>query len=237
MTQLQSNSAEFENLVKQIKSLNFDGVLYSFYPLYMYNKKVQPVLRHCETLTPFVKHYLKNDYGNHDFVVRLALQGQQEIDWWEEINAGDVSETERSVTEYGRDNFGIKNGFTIVMPFYKFAVAAVSVVGVSDDAEYFQQIKNTHLATLHKYANEYHESIIDSHKMLQLFINPILDKLNDTAKKVLKHTVSGQRMQDIEGVSTKYAEKVLSGLRDDFGGITTNELIHMLGATNLYKHL
>jgi len=228
---------EFNKLVKQIKHLGFDGVLYSFYPMYMYNKKIQPVLHNCENFTPFVNHYLENDYGNQDFVVRLALQGQREIDWWQEIDSGNTSDEEKKVTEYSKNNFNIHHGLTIVIPFYKFAVAAVSVVSMSDDTDIFQNMKNTHLSTLHECANEYHENIINSNKMLQLFISPILEKLNSKAKQVLKHLINGQPMKDIPNISQKYAEKILFGLRDDFGGVTTNELIHMLGLINLQKHL
>lgn len=237
MTQEPTNSPEFNSLIKQIKNMGFDGVLYSFYPMYMYNKKIQPVLHTCGKFTSFAEHYLKNNYGNRDFIMRLALQGQTEIDWWQEINAGNVNDEEKEVTEDAKHNFGIHHGFTIIIPFYKFAAAAISIISTNDGVDNFQSIKNMHLTVLHKHVNEYHEHVIDSRKMLQLFVNPILDKLNNNAKRVLKHLISGRPMREIPDISQKFAEKILLGLRDDFGGVTTNQLIHILGIINLQKYL
>ena len=64
------------------------------------NSNVQPVLHFSDSFAPYIAYYLKNDYGNRDFVLLLALQGRREpIDWWEEIEDGNVTKEEEEVTQ------------------------------------------------------------------------------------------------------------------------------------------
>ncbi len=75
---------------------------------------------------------------------------------------------------------------------------------------------------------------------MSLFIQPLLERLNDTRRKVLKHLVSGHPMKtipDTSGISQRYAEKVLIDVRKEFGNISTNELIYILGMVHIHEHL
>ena len=44
-------------------------------------------------------------------------------------------------------------------------------------------------------------------------------------------------ISDHEDISTRYAEKLLIELRKQFGNITSNELIYLLGLLNISEHL
>ena len=233
---------KFANLTQVISDLGFDGVLYSFYPKPMYmSKDVQPVLHYSDGFAPFVAHYIANNYGNRDFVLRLALQNHKKaIDWWEEIAAGNVTRAERVVTEAARRNFGIQYGMSIPALHGTFAVAGISVMSKNASASHFYSLKELHLKQLFSLASEYHASIVSSKEELRFFIRPLLEELNMTQKKVLKHLLTGKPMKSIPHtwkIAPKYAENVLANIRQEFGDITTNELIYILGMVNMHEYL
>lgn len=232
----------FTALTDAITDLGFDGVLYSFYPKPMYmSKDVQPVSHYSDSLAPFVAHYIENNYGNCDFVLRLALQDwRKPIDWWEEINAGHVTREERAVTEDARKNFGIQYGISIPALRGKFAVAGISVISKNSSGSHFQKLKKTHLAQLFSLSSDYHNTVFHSRESLRFFIKPLLDSLNDTQKIVLRHVLTFKPMKSIPhtwGITPRYAEKVMLNIRHEFGNITTNELLYILGFLNLDDYL
>ena len=79
-----------------------------------------------------------------------------------------------------------------------------------------------------------------SQEGMRFFIEPLLERLNDTKRKVLKHLLSNQPMKTIpetEGISQKYAEKVILMMRKEFGDISTNELLYILGMVHIHQYL
>ena len=44
-------------------------------------------------------------------------------------------------------------------------------------------------------------------------------------------------ISDNEDITTRYAEKLLIELRKQFGNISTNELIYLLGLLNISEHI
>lgn len=234
--------AAFDTLTKQIEQLGFDGVLYSFHPKPIYmNNKTQPVLQYSDSLAQFVAHYLKNNYGNNSFITRLALAGRRDpIDWWEEENAGNLSQSEGDVIRDAKQNFDIHNALAIPVLSSSFAIAGASVMSMSEDREHFEKLKYQSLEQLKEYASNYHTQIIMSREEMRFFIEPLLARLNDTKKKVLLHLVSGQPMKTISethGISHRYAEKVILNMRKEFGDISTNELLYILGMVHIQEYL
>ena len=232
----------FDTLISKINGIGFDGVLYSFFPKPMYmNEKIQPVLQYSESFAPFVAHYLNNNYGNRDFILRLALEGRSEaIDWWEEIQAGKISADEAEVTQDAKENFDIHHGLSIPVLYGEFAVAGISLVSFTDDLDRFASIKSQNLEEITELASGYHSKIIMSREEMRFFIEPLLERLNGTKKKVLKHMMSGQPMKTIQNtvdISPKYAEKVIFKMRKEFGDISTNELIYILGMVHIHEYL
>ncbi len=137
---LGSESA-FDILAGEVERLGWDGVLYTFFPKPMYmNSEIQPVFHYSKAFEPFVLHYLKNDYGNRDFILRLALEGREgPVDWWEEISKGSVSEKEKMVTTDAKINFGIHHGLSIPSLSGSFAVAGISVMSMDEDFDHFKK--------------------------------------------------------------------------------------------------
>lgn len=233
---------KFISLKKNIKRLGFDGVLYSFFPRAMYlDNKTQPLIHYCNTLNPFVQHYFANNYGNNDFVIRLIDErGIEPIDWWHEINSGNVTKEEKAVTFDARNNFNIEYGLTMPVLSGSFAMGAISVISKNNDLEYFQEIKNNHIIELNELATDYHFYILSSHEKVRFFVQPLFDNLNQTKKNVIKHLISGKPMKTITSkysISQRYAEKTLINIRSEFGHISTNEFIYSLGVCNIDRYL
>ncbi|WP_158278772.1 autoinducer binding domain-containing protein [Leucothrix arctica] len=236
-------SDAFSELTKDITSLGFDAVLYSFFPRPMYiNAKIQPVLHFSEAFAPFVSNYLTNDYGNRDFILRLALEGRQgTVDWWEEINSGNVTKEEQEVTIDAKQNFGIHHGLSIPILSGSFAISGISVISKNPDLSHFQEIKEQSLDALKELASDYHTKIIMSQNDVRFFVLPLIEQLNDTKKKVIKHLMSGKPMKNISdtygGLTPRYAEKVVIEIRKEFGDISKNELIYILGMIHVHQFL
>ncbi|RBP83944.1 hypothetical protein EBI01_09230 [Marinomonas rhizomae] len=235
-------SDSFENLTDEIEKIGFDAVLYSFYPRPMYlNSAVQPVLHFSEGFSSFVQYYIKNDYGNRDFVLRLASQGRRTpIDWWEEISLGNVTREEKNVTVDAKEKFGISNGLSVPIFYGKFAIAGISVITKKTESQYFKDLKVSSMVDLERLSRSYHYKVMESKEDLRFFIAPLLETF--TAKKimVLKHLLNGEALTEIEHhypISRRYAEKLLLNIREEFGGISTNELMYMLGTINIDEYL
>jgi hypothetical protein len=199
------------------------------------------MLQFSDSFAPYVSHYLEQNYGNRDFILRLALEGRATpIDWWEEIANGNVTEEEREVTEDAKVNFGIQHGLSIPVLSGSFAIAGISVISMNKDINHFRQLKHDSIDALIKQASGYHTSITMSEESMRFFIEPLLERLNETKRKVLKHLMSGAPMKtipDTAGISQRYAEKVVLGLKQEFGDISTNELIYILGMVQIHKYL
>jgi len=238
----ESFNPEFLELARDITRLGYDGVLYSFIPKPVFiNSKVQPVFQCSEGFAPCIDYYLEKNYGNNDFIIRLAFEGYDEpIDWWEQIDAGKVTDSERAVQEMVRTKFGIYHGLTVLVLHGTFAIAGISVVSKIDDADHFQKLKRDSLEVLQMCANRYHTRIIQSNEDMRFFIAPLLENLSETKKNVLRHMMSGSPMKNIPevyGITQRYAEKVLLTIRREFGDISTNELMYILGMTNMREFL
>ena len=108
------------------------------------------------------------------------------------------------------------------------------------DINAFKELKRQSLNDLQILANEYHSHILKSKDDLLFFILPLLENLTETKKRVLKHLMSGQPMKTIPqtyDISQRFAEKTLVNIRKDFGNISTNELMYILGMVNMHEYL
>ena len=233
---------EFERLNDAICDMGFDGVLYSFYPKPMYlHEHAQPLLHYSQSYSAFTNHYIANNYGNRDFVLRLAFNGNNVwIDWWDEIEKGNVTKEEQEVTEDARKNFNIHHGLSIPLLDGTYAIAGISVISMNPDKKVFAQLKEKHIEDLRKAATSYHSAILHSKKELCFFVRPLLDNLSPPKKKVLKHLMRGEPLKMIEhreAISRRYAEKTLLTIRREFGNISTNELMYILGMLNVQEIL
>lgn len=228
----------FNQLLEKVRILGFDDVLYSFIPKPLYSHpKLQPKLHFSDGLTDFVNYYIKNDFGNRDFVLRLASEGVKEpIDWWEQINLGNVSHEEQQVTIAARDLYGINHGLSISVPHGKFAICGISVISKKEDRGGFIKLKESTIEDLLELAESYHRLIISKTKELDFFVTPIIDSLSNKKLMVLQHLLSGAPITEIENhypISRRYAEKLLIQIKTELGCKSTYELMYILGTINI----
>jgi hypothetical protein len=233
---------KFIELSNKIQDFGFDGVLYSFFPKAQYlNNKNQPLFHYCENFEPFIRHYTKNNYGNNDFVMRLIYEkGLGVIDWWQEVDAGNISVEESKITIDAKNNFNIQNGLTLPVLNNSFTMSAISIISKNTNKELFASIKKKHIDDLKELAMDYHLYILSSKEKLKFFVEHLFSDLNQTKKIVVKHLISGKPMKSIEiehSISQKYAEKTLANIRSEFGNISTNEFIYALGVCGAKQYL
>ena len=233
---------DFQLLTTKTQELGWDDVLYSFYPRPMYlNKQIQPVLHFSEGFGSFVAHYIRSNYGNRDFVLRLAMNRRETpIDWWEDIEAGNVTPEEMEVTLDAKNNFEIHQGLSVPVLDGTFAIAGISVISKNSDRDHFLRLKNDFAQDLYDAANEYHLKTIAKKDGLLFFIQPLMDSLNEKKQAVIKHLITGKPLKVIDktyDITPEYAKKVVAKLRKEFGNVTTNELIYLMGLINIQKYL
>lgn len=233
----------FADLCQEVEALGFDGVVYTFYPKSFHKSiDMQPVLQYSTKFEPFVKHYIANDYGNRDFVIRIAFKGaKKSIDWWEEINNGNVRDDELQVTLDGRDNFGIQNGITVPVLKGPYAIAGISAITMNPDKANFRKLKSEKLDTLILCAREYHFRVMATNSGIFEFVESIIQHLDTPKKIVIKQLLKNQPMKTIEswdsGLTAKNAETILRNLKQELGSISTNQLMYLLGKMDAEKLL
>lgn len=140
------------------------------------------------------------------------------------------------MTEDAKNNFSIYEGITIPVLNGSYATAGISVIFMQPERRRFHYLKERHLDTLKKIASEYHIEVFKSKADLCFFLEPLFETLNDTKQKVIEHLLTGAPLREIKDrhqISQRYAEKVLLNLKREFGNITTNELIYILGMMNM----
>ncbi len=228
----------FDQLVHEVRALGFDDVLYSFIPKPLYSHpKLQPRLHFSEGLASFIDYYIDNHFGNRDFVLRLANEGVVEpIDWWYEIDSGNVSGLEKEVTLAAKNLFGIHHGLSISVPHGKFAICGISVTSNKCDRENFNNLKTSSIERLSELADSYHRLIISQTNEVGFFVSPIVKSLSRKKLMVLQHILSGNPIIDIENhypISRRYAEKLLIQIKQEFGCKSTYELMYILGTIKL----
>lgn len=233
----------FSNLCDTVEQLGFDGVIYSFYPKTLHKSpEIQPILQYSDRFAPFVRHYIEQDYGNRDFVIRLAFKGHKRcIDWWEEINNGNVRPDELEVTIDARDNFGIQNGMTIPILRGPYAIAGISVITFNPSQPYFEQLKSEKLDELINSASDYHFALMTGDDGIYAFVSNVIACLSEPQKLVLQHLLRNQPMKAITvwnpEISVKNAERILRTIKKELGDISTNQLMYLLGRMDAKKYL
>jgi len=235
-----ANSCEekFSILEEVILDAGFDAVLYSFYPkLSQLAKSLRPVFQFSNGYASLVEHYQKHDFSRHDFLIRLLENGETNVmDWWPLAEKIELSDEEKHVNHIARHKFGITKGIVFPTLYNDMGVAAVSIISFKAEDEH-RQIEAKVINELHSCVRIYHDHMMVNQDDQIQFILPILELLTPKKKLVIKHLISGQPMKNIEGVTERYAEKLLLELRKGFGGISKNEMIYYLGLINITEYL
>lgn len=233
-----SNNDKFSILEEVMAKAGFDAVLYSFYPkLSQLAKSLQPVFQFSRGYKPLLENYQKENFSDNDFVIRLVTEGAVEpIDWWFHAKKVKISVQEKKVNHIARHQFGVTKGICLPTLTNDLGIAGVNLISFKAEDEH-RELDAENLENLHNCARMYHNHIMISKNEQSQFILPILDILTPKKKLVIKHLISGKPMKSIEGVTERYAEKLLLELRKGFGNISKNELIYLLGLINISEYL
>ncbi len=233
-----SSDEKFSILEEVIKDAGFDAVIYSFFPkLIRLSDTLQPFFNYSEGYAPLVKNYQENNLSRHDFLIRLVEEGYPGvIDWWEAAKSIELSDEEKQVNDLARNTFNITRGFAFPTLSSDLGIAGVSIISFDPEKE-FEKIDTLALDQLHIIARMFHDHMMVHQDDRYQYILPLLDSLSEKKKIVLSHLISGQPMKKIKGVTERYADKLLLEIRKDFGNISKNELIYLVGLLNITEYL
>lgn len=232
-----AETAENEFLVTSdyICRLGFDGLLYSYIPSLVIDKglEIQPVFNASEAYTnKFLDHYQQAGFSEHDFTLKRICSGFEEtMDWWNEEECKAISNDERAVIEVAKEDHGIANGVSFATMINSTGVAGVSMVSESKRPQ-FKLLNQDSFHTARVIVQTYNNRTLASIDGRKIYTLSILEKLNQTDKKVLRYIVEHKtmsRVEDVTGVSVNYANRVLERLKAKLGCQSKQELTYYCG--------
>jgi DNA-binding CsgD family transcriptional regulator len=232
---------KFLILEKEVALSGFDGVLYTFIPkLSRLTDSLQPVFQFSKSYTDLITNYQKNDFSRHDFLIRLVEEGKLDIiDWWSEAERINLTAEEEKVNKVAKEEFGITKGITFPTLSNDMGYAGISIISFKQDFSDIT-IEASVLNHLKSCSRMYHDHSMIHQDARYEFILPILNTLTPKKKLLIKYLISGKPMKNIADeadITTRYADKLLSELRKQFGNISKNELIYLLGLLNISEYL
>lgn len=234
--------AHFKVYEKYVELLGFDGACYTFLPKIQVANipLVQPVFASTENYPmAFLVDYEKKQFHNHDFTIRKGKENcsYDPMDWRDHELNGDLSEEEKSLIIFARVKHGIINAFTIPTQVSDVILAGASVISFLADNE-FVELKAKNLNTLDVITKTFHEKISSNSNLVQLFSQPLLEKLNETeltALRLLADGVPTKQLINHMDVGEKYAGEIIGRLCKKLNGINRDQLFFLLGRINLLQ--
>lgn len=229
---------------KLVQSLGFDGALYTFVPqIYLANKlPITPLFKTSDAYCPaFLRHYQEAGFDQHDFTVKRIAQGERQIlDWWLESRKGVLTRQEKKVIITAREDYGIRNGLSLPLVGGLPGLGGVSCIsGEKGDA--YQLLLHEKLFVLQHCTRMFHEHVMAHSHLKIYFLAPLLEQLSPKEKRLLRFVLDGLPMKtlpdQVAGISQKYGEKLLDGIRIKFGGINKIRLILYIGMLHLHDYL
>ncbi len=151
-----------------------------------------------------------------------------------------VTQEEQEVTLCAKENFGIYNGISIPVSYGQYAIAGISIITKSSDIVAFRKNILSSIEQITSLALLHNQKVLSSKTDLHFFIQPLLATFTEKKKMVLKQLISGKSLIDIQHhypISRRYAEKLLLQIKKEFGDISTNELLYILGTAQLLEYL
>lgn len=234
----QNFEACFDILTKAAKFLGFDGALYMYTPIFFTRETVQftPIMKISDDYgSDYLAHYQQHQYIKHDHMIQVAVNGENRlIDWFEDVENLLLPSRSVEVLEVARD-YGIQNGYSFPTLLSEHAFAAASFVCRQDDT-FFSDVCQSNIHLMKVLTNLFHAKVISEKHYQHIFITPFLDQLSPTKIAVLTGLASGQHIKTIStdlGVSNKYIQNLMADIRKDFGNVSRDRLMYLLGALTL----
>lgn len=234
--------AYFKVYEKYVELLGFDGACYTFLPKIQVANipLVQPVFASTKNYPmSFLEDYEKQQLHNHDFTIRKGKENcsYAPMDWRDNELNGDLSQEEKNLIVFAREKHGIMNAFTIPTQVSDTILAGASVISFQPDNE-FKKLKAKNLTTLDLITKAFHEKVSSNSNLVQLFSQPLLEKLNETeltALRLLADGIPTKQLINHMDVGEKYAGEIIGRLCKKLNGINRDQLFFLLGRINLLQ--
>jgi len=217
----------FEIFNKEVKSLGFEAVLYTFIPKIMVDQSLKPVYAVSGDYCPeYINHYNSARYDLTDPLIEAVVNGEsQPIDWWGGVlekyantkNSREVINTAKS--------YGIKNGLTIPLMSGDKGISGASFIS-SETRSSFLKLLQTNQQHLKLRTEIFHNMVVSNSQFTGEFIRPILESLSDTEKSLLAQLAKGKNNRQIAcdlNRSEKYLEQVMLKIRRKLSGVNQND--------------
>lgn len=239
----------FSLFQQHMQQLGFDHMLYTFIPRISLDNpnKHQPKLMVSESYKQYLNYYQEANLAQNDYTIKLIDQGSKRpLDWWEDIRNKLLTPAEKEVVEVARHDYHMKNGLTIPTLVGEKGIAGASLISMDDD-RFFQTLKEESMTLALTSTALFHNHTMANSFEFSPFIQPLIDNLNETEKKIVNCLPKGLPVNHIAadvGRSTGYTEKVIRNLRIKMGGetpehkprISTRLLTYYIGLMNLSEY-
>ncbi|WP_020395611.1 helix-turn-helix transcriptional regulator [Thiolinea disciformis] len=234
---LEDRFALFE---RTVQVLGFESCAYTFIPSVLYETSfnASPRFIHSDTFSSgFIEQYAYERFDKHDFTIKATKEYKlYPMDWQEYAKSDYLTDSEKSVLKLAQEDYQIKHGVSIPVMYEKIGMAGFSFTNSSKDYS-FNALKQENLETLHLCSKAFNDIAFSRPYSYYRFIPKVLVNLTTKEKIVLRYVMQGKSMTDLgnsnEGISKRYGEKILLGLRDKFGNVSTHQLVNYVSQLNL----
>ncbi len=225
----ESLDKRFKLFEKYIQKLGFDSASYTLIPNIVLNGSIDisPIFLSSSLFSQsFIDQYIEDRFDHRDFTIRAIKDGHlYPMIWQESMHWDYLTDDEKHVLFLAKEEHGIKNGISLPVQGDQYGMAGFSVLSSANDHQ-FQYLKAERIGILNVYAKAFNNAISSNAGAPSMFTPNLLTNKEEA---VLRYVLEGKTMADIgksnEGISRRYAEKILLNLRKKFGGLTTHQLI------------
>lgn len=237
----------FKALNDLVELLGYDGILYTFIPRFKLNSDSlkHPIYSVSGGYSPeFISHYMEARFDRQDAMIKAISDGQlATMNWWEEVQRGNLSSEEKLVLDTARQDYGISNGITIPVLTGDQGIAGASIISNDKDRLFLiNLIENQEL--LECCVKLFYKKVMLEPWKSKVFVEPLLGSFNSNERSVMKSLIVGKSAKIIAsdmGIGIKYVEKITRQLRFKFSGendlgnpnISTAELVYQAGLLSL----
>lgn len=240
----------FSALEKEVLSLGFDGVLYTFIPQPLIDAQfhTKPVFAVSKNYCPqYLQYYTEARYDRFDPLIQAVSDCVGEpFTWWGAVSHRYRNADSRSdeVIEASR-HYGIQDGITIPLMCDSRGVAGASVI--SESRHGFDQLLDSRYDQLLKRINLFHTMVVAKNEFAGSFVKPLFATLSKTEIQLVSGLAAGKNQKRISADlnrSEKYLEQVMLSARRKMSGVgkhdtptlNRNQLLYYAGLLCFLDH-
>lgn len=247
----QSFEEAFLAFEQQVYRLGFEGVLYTFIPRIVLETNLPKnlIYRVSDTYCPaYMSHYTEAEFGRNDPIVKTIAEGNlAPLDWWIEVEKGQMDEAGKKVIVTAREDYQVVNGLTLPLMSSARGIAGASFISSEKD-RLFEKLKSNSLDRLALSTRMFHAAVQSNALHAEPFVRPFIKDLTQKEKAVLRGLAEGKPMKRIASelnTDIKYLDKVIRHVREKFSGVAVdegtklnrNQLLYFVGLMNLLDWL